>query len=550
MAMELPAIASRGTQVGDYDAWANLVEPQQVAADTLEAAALGLHAGLDQEGTDGRDDTPVAQIPAAVASGALEPALVRTAFKRLLGARLRLGLFDPPQHVSANNLTFGECQSDAHIELAREVARAGLVLLHNRAAALPLDVAALRSRAGARVAVVGPLATDGEVLLGNYALPSATGRDVSSSLLEGVRQGLGAGVSVSFAPGCDDAACDDPSGFAAAARLAASANATIVLLGTRGTWGDGCTEQSCEDEAHDRTSLELPPNQYALASALASALAARRGLPTASAASAASAAPAAPAASAAASASSARAGTGAPLVCVLLHGGPIALRSLIDDCDALLAVGYPGSQGARAIADVLTGVVSPSGRLPVTWYEGDAPLARAMGNMDLRDAQLTYRFAPASAVALPFGYGQSYTSFAYSALAAPSSAAPCEPFGVNVTLTNTGAVAAHEVAQLYVTLADEPSAPRQQLSDFARVALQPGESLVVTLTAPPRWRALVTPTDAFYKPTRTVPKGRVRLSIGGVSPGFAHLPGVAASVEATVLITEAASLDSCGGASY
>ena len=128
-------------------------------------------------------------------------------------------------------------------------------------------------------------------------------------MLDGVRAALGDQASVPFQPGCEDGpACADTSGFDDAVAAARGAAATVLLLGTRATGGDGCTPRSCEDEGADRASIRLPEAQYTLATRLA--------------------------------------GAAPRLVCVLVHGGTLELGSLLRDCDAILSAGFPGAQGA------------------------------------------------------------------------------------------------------------------------------------------------------------------------------------------------------------
>lgn len=162
------------------------------------------------------------------------------------------------------------------------------------------------------------------------------------------------------------------------------------------------------------------------------------------------------------------AAAGTPLVCVLYHGGAIALGEVLKSCDAVLDAFFPGQQGGAALADVLFGRRSPAGRLPHSIYE-DADLP-AFGASAAVTRGLTYRYTTKRPL-LPFGFGMSYTAFTYSAPeASPTTAAACEDVVVRVNVTNVGNVTSDEVAQLYARgPAGDDDAPRVRLADFARL---------------------------------------------------------------------------------
>jgi beta-glucosidase len=241
--------------------------------------------------------------------------------------------------------------------------------------------------------------------------------------------------------------CSDTSGFADAVALAVQSQVTVVTVGL---------SQDLESEGHDRPDLNLPGHQYDLVSALAQALQ----------------------------------GTGKPLICVLIHGGTLALRNLINDCDAVLDAWYPGMQGGNAIADVLFGAYNPAGRVPVTYYVDDTQLPPA-GQMDLYPVNgsmgLTYRYFTGEP-ALPFGFGLSYTTFEYANLRLDKTAyGPCDDITVSVDVTNSGAVAGDEVVQVYLrqTGATVP-VPSIRLAAFDRIeAIAPGQTVTVQLRIEP-----------------------------------------------------------------
>ena len=175
--------------------------------------------------------------------------------------------------------------------------------------------------------------------------------------------------------------------------------------------------------------------------------------------------------------------TGTPLVCVLVHGGSIALGSLMQSCDAIVDLWYPGQQEAR-FADVLSGAFRQRAD-PHKRGMSDASLP-PLGTMNLYEGNgSTYRFhRGVGTVTVPFGFGLSYSSFAYSNFSTPESASPCDDISVTVAVRNTGSRVADEVVQLYVKTPNATvPAPQVRLADFARVQLAPGEQRTVA-----RWR--------------------------------------------------------------
>ena len=466
-----------GFVVSDYDAWSNLVSPQGFAQNLTAAAAIGINAGMDQEGGG---TSAVEQLPAAVAAGATTAEAVAASFRRLFAARIRLGMLDPPTNVWYNTVPFDVCASAPHIALARVAARKGIAMYKNKprkqatlrrdgssshhrnsstvskpaVAALPLAVGDFA--ADGSLAVIGPTADNANNLLGNYATASTSGPAVAVSILQGL-QGWSATAAaavkataaaaapsqpekangdtqaevelarkrvgkISVATGCNDVTCNSTAGFAAAVSIAKAAKATVLVLGTRVAGhnrqdpaGPCLSKVACEGEGHDRNSTAFAGHQYALAAALAPVSHGR-------------------------------------LICVFVHGGAMALDSLATDCDAILDAGFPGTQGGNGLADVIFGGFSPAGRAAVTWYGGDLNSdLPPYGEMDLYPIPgiskgITYRHYTAKP-AVAFGEGLSYTQFAYSNLRINASLiGACDTVGVLVDVENTGAVDSDEVS--------------------------------------------------------------------------------------------------------
>ena len=450
-----------GFVMSDYDAWEEMVSTHHYVNTWSEAAAAGLAAGLDQEGGGGPTYPPVqVGIPAALTNGTVTLAQLETAVRRLMLARLRLGMFDPPASVGYNNITHDAVASPTNIALAELAAREGMTLLKNEGGALPISL-----RAGLTIAVVGPNANASYGLLGSYSDPGCcTNGGIPSLLDELTLSAAAAGSKLVYAPGCVETAghsataCNSTAGFSAAAQLAASADISVVVLGM-GNSDFAChgaqDRSDCEAEDYDRTTCALPGQQAALLAAIRSA-------------------------------------TKKPVVGVLVHGGALCLDApTVAAADAWLDLFYPGMRGGRAAADALTGVFSPSGRSPVSFYASDAalPMDRSemspYPNASTGSPGLTYRFydeGKGAPLVWTFGEGLSYTTFAASNVAAPSSVGPCDDIDISVTIKNTGAVESDIVVTLFLAQDVSVPAPTTRLASFARsCAVAPGASVVVKL---------------------------------------------------------------------
>jgi beta-glucosidase len=199
-----------------------------------------------------------------------------------------------------------------------------------------------------------------------------------------------------------------------------------------------------------------------------------------------------------------------PLVIVLTSGSAVALDPATYGANALLEAWYPGEEGGHAIANLLTGKVSPSGRLPVTFYRSVADLPAFS---DYSMAHRTYRYFDGP-VLFPFGFGLSYTHFSYSQPRLTKTGLQAgQPLTATVTLRNTGTTASEEVAELYLAPPQNPGAPRLTLQGTQRVKLNPGESRELTFTLTPRQLSFVDP--AGHRAERA---GDYRLFIGGSQP--------------------------------
>ena len=345
------------------------------------------------------------------------------------------------------------------------------MLLANDRQALPLPKAA-------KVAVIGPLADDPLAFFGCYTMPRHLGHQAwfdggsgkagveVATVLAALRAEL---PDVSYARGCDVATADR-SGFAEAVTTGRSAELIVAVVGDEaGLFGHGTSGEGC-----DVTDLNLPGVQQELLHALAD--------------------------------------TGTPVVAVLVTGRPYALGDVAGRLAAVVQAFFPGEEGGRAIAGVLTGRVTPSGKLPV-----EIPrLPGAQPSTYLRSPNAAQH--PASDVdptpLFAFGHGLSYTTFGYEDLELSADHVPTDgEVGISCTVRNTGSVAGTEVVQLYLS---DPVAsvvrPVRWLAGFTRVALAPGESARVTFRLHAD-RTAFTGRDG----TRMVEPGAISVAVGGAS---------------------------------
>ncbi|MFB9470115.1 glycoside hydrolase family 3 N-terminal domain-containing protein [Nonomuraea salmonea] len=431
-----------GTVVSDYWAVPFLTTMHRVAADTGEAGVQALTAGIDVELPDtlgfGQD------LADRVRRGELDEELIDRAVRRLLTQKVELGLLDPgwtPEQSVAGAADV-DLDSPANRALARELAERSIILL-DAGTALPL--LGEGRAAPRRVAVVGPAAHDPRTFMGCYAFPNhvlprhpGLGLGIEApTVLDALTAEL-PGAELRYEKGCEVRG-DDRSGFAAAVEAARDADVCVAVVGDlAGLFGQGTSGEGCDAE-----DLRLPGVQADLLAELAA--------------------------------------TGTPVVVVVVSGRPYALGEIRDGAAALVQAFMPGEEGGAAIAGVLSGRVQPTGRLPVQIprVPGGQPgtyLQPPLGT----DSHGISNLDPTPL--FPFGHGASYTTFEVTGLRLSATEVPTDgEFTATVTVRNTGGRAGEEVVQLYLNdLVAQVTRPVQQLTGYARVPLEPGESADVT----------------------------------------------------------------------
>ena len=444
-----------------YDIYAN----HKFTATPAEAAAAAVKAGDDLCcGTDYNS------LVRAVKKGLLSEKEIDAAVGRVLAARFRLGLFDPPGKVPYAQTPISQNDTRAHEALALKMARESIVLLKNDNL-LPLDRAKIK-----RIAVIGTNANSVAVLLGNYNGTAA--RPVT--ILDGIKNAVGTNVQVVYEPACPLALGRDGSGRPDAqtwteAIAAAWMSDVIIYVGGISPQLEGEEMKVDYDgfSSGDRTQIELPAVQNDLLEALQ--------------------------------------GAGKPVIFVNCSGSAIAMPWAATNLPAILQAWYPGEQGGRAVADVLFGDVNPAGRLPVTFYHATTDLP-AFDNYSMSNR--TYRYFNGRPD-FAFGHGLSYTRFDYnSPRLNGTNFAAGDTIKLMFSLLNAGAWDGDEVAQVYFRHVNSAqSQPRLALCGFVRIHLQANQGGRITMDIPAEQFRSWDPAKKQY----TVEPGDYVLLVGAAS---------------------------------
>ena len=446
------------------------------AADDKAAAFEAANAGLNMEmATSAYRE----HLPELIESGRISMVQIDAMVADILRIKFRLGLFENPYTDPA---AFPAIANEHHLAIAQQAALQSLVLLENRDATLPLAMDKIRS-----LAVIGPLADDPYEQLGTWIFDGDP--SLSRTPLQAVRQLLGDAVEVNYVRAMETSRSRTTEGFDAAVKAAEAADVVVAFLGE---------ESILSGETHSRADIGLPGNQADLLAALRSA--------------------------------------GKPVIAVIQAGRPLTLTDILEQVDALLFAWHPGTMGGPAIADVLFGVESPSGKLPATFplivgqepiyynhkntgrpatpedftHQDDLPVRMPQSSWGFASFHLDAGFKPL----YEFGYGLSYATFEYSDIEASPPEAPLgETITVQAMVRNSGTVEAEEVVQLYVRdLVGNVTRPVRELKGFQRIRLKPGERREVVFT--------LLPDDlAFYgrEMKRIIEAGEFHAWIGGSS---------------------------------
>jgi len=433
-------------------------------------------AGVDMEMEGG---SYWRHLESLVEAGKIDTGTIDVAVANILRAKFRLGLFENPY---TNPAAYPEFGSAAAMHVARQAAVQSVVMLKNEGRVLPLSTDKLES-----VAVIGPLSDTPYEQLGTWIFDGDPALSVTPRAA--IETLVGDDVDVRFVEAMDTSRSRDTAPFDDAVVAASESDVAILFLGE---------EAILSGEAHSRADINLPGAQAELVRRIRA--------------------------------------TGKPVVAVILAGRPLTLSNIIDEVDAILFAWHPGTMGGPAIADLIFGVESPSGKLPATFPSvvGQIPIYYNHKNtgkpphddnivhiddIDERAAQTSLGMSAFHLDAgfrplYPFGYGLSYGEFSYDNISVSRSELSAgDTLMIGADLVNSGPQAAEEVVQLYVRdLVGSTTRPVRELKGFQRVRVEPGQSVRVEFN-------LHTDELSFYgrDNTRVLEPGDFQVWIGGSS---------------------------------
>lgn len=429
-----------------------VVETPEQAAALAVKSGVSLNCGSTYEA-----------LPEAVAQGLITEAEIDEQLAILLRTRFELGLFDPAGSNPYDEISIDVVDSEEHRELAKEVAQKGIVMLKNNGV-LPLknDLS--------KYFITGPNAANVDVLLGNYygVNPNMV------TILEGVAAAVNPASQLQYRIGALlDRDPVNPMDWATG--NAGNSDVTIAVIGISSLLEGEEGESLASATAGDRLDYNLPSNQIDFLKKLRAAAGDK------------------------------------PIVAVVTGGSPMNLAEVHELADAVLLAWYPGEEGGTAVADILFGKVSPSGRLPITFPKS---LDQLPAYEDYSMEGRTYKYMNEEPL-YPFGYGLSYTTFDYSNIQVSSgNVAENDSLQVRVTVTNTGDVASDEVVQLYITDVESSTrTPNYELIGMKRVNLTTEGKQEVSFTITPEMRTVVNDAGEHI-----MEPGEFKLFIGGSSP--------------------------------
>ncbi len=426
--------------------------------DVVEAAILSAKNGVNVN----CGSTYYPALKEAVEQGLIEEAVVDELLAKLLETRFELGFFDPKGSNPYDDISSDVINSEKHRSLAREAAQKSIVLLKNNGV-LPLKNDLSRYYA------TGPNAATIDPLIGNYYGVNTE----YVTVLEGLASAVETGSQFHYRPGTllDR---DNVNPIDWSSGVAQTADATFMVMGITGMIEGEEGESIASEHYGDRLDYNIPPNQIDYLKKLKN-------------------------------------NNDNPVIAIVHGGSPMNLQEVHDIADAVILAWYPGEEGGNAIADIVFGKVSPSGKLPITFPKS---LDQLPDYNDYSMEGRTYRYMSEEPL-YPFGYGLSYTSFEYVDLTlSKDRIRNNESIEVKVTVSNTGAVAGDEVVQLYITDVEAGfRVPLLTLSEIERVSLDPGASREVTFSITPEMLKVVNEEGK-----KVLEKGEFRISVGGSVP--------------------------------
>ena len=420
--------AFEGHVVTDCGALDDVYTHHKVLPTSVEVAAAAIKAGINL------DCSTILQkdVVKAVEMKLIQAKDVDKALAPLLRTQFKLGFFDKTSSSPYASYNADSISNAAHTALARKVAQQSMVLLKNKDQILPLKKSKYSS-----ITVLGTNAASLDVLAGSY-------HGVSSKMVnfvEGITAAVGMDTRVEYDLGSSYTDTTHFGGIWAAG----NSDITVAVIGLSPVLEGEAGDAFLSPTKGDKPDLNLPAGNIAFMKAL------RKGNPD------------------------------KPVIAVITAGSNVDVEAIAPYADAVILAWYPGEQGGNALADILFGDVSPSGRLPLTFYRSINDLPD-YNSYDMKGRTYRYYSGP---VQYPFGFGLSYTSFAYQWKEQPAKTVKAgETIRFSVVVKNTGTMDADEVVQAYIQYPNLERMPLKELKGFKRVTLKQGSEAVVTIEVP------------------------------------------------------------------
>ena len=432
------------------DCWAikDFHEGHGLTTSPVESVALAMNNGCDLN-----CGHIYVNLLEAVKQGLVTEETLTRAVERLYVSKMRLGIFDDPEHVPYNTIDYSVVDSKEQKEFNLAVAKKTLCLLQKEGAVLPLDKSKLKT-----VGVIGPNANNRKALIGNY---EGTASEYIT-VLEGIQEYLGDDVRVRYSDGCHlfknkiSGLGRENDRIAEVRAVCDESDVVIAVMGLDSGLEGEEGDQGNEFASGDKPNLELPGLQNAVLQTIYE--------------------------------------SGKPVVLVLLSGSALAFPWAEEHIPAIVQAWYPGAQGGRAVAQMLFGEYAPEGKLPVTFYRSSEELPAFT---DYAMKGRTYRYMENEAL-YPFGYGLSYTDFALKNVSVSGDEiAKGGSITVKATLANVGDYDGAETVQVYVKAKNVKNAPWYQLKGLKKVRVAKGAEETVELTLKDEAFALYDEDAAF-----------------------------------------------------
>ncbi len=416
------------------DCWAikDFHEHHGITGSALESVALAMKNGCDLN-----CGSLFLYLTEAVSRGLVPEERLNEAVENLMVSRLKLGLFEEPQHVSYNNITYEQNDTKEHRELCFKASRKSLVLLKNEGQILPLDKSKIKT-----IGIIGPNSNNRKALIGNYEGTASRYFTIS----EGIQDYVGDDIRVMVSEGCHlckpkvSSLGQENDRLSEVRGVCEASDVIIACMGLDSSLEGEEGDEGNEYASGDKPNLSLPGLQQQVLEEIHK--------------------------------------SGKPVVLVLLSGSALAVSWADEHIPAIIEGWYPGAQGGNALAAVLFGDYSPEGKLPVTFYKTTEELPAFT---DYAMKGRTYRYMEKEAL-YPFGYGLSYTDFSFKDVTvSKDKIQKGDVLTISAVLKNEGSRKGAETLQVYVKSC-APQTPNAQLKAFLKTELEPGEEREVKLT--------------------------------------------------------------------